>query len=233
MSIQGRLKSVRNDIASSPEVLVKELEGKFSISAQTIYSYENGRREPSLGYLEALVKYYDINPIWLLNGQGEKFLNKDGKILTSIPTNVDLENTVFIPIVDMNISAGHGSLVDAGKENAKDFISFTKEWLSKITSVDAKYLLGFIVKGDSMQGEINDGDVIIVNTLNNEMSNDGTYAINIDNKLYVKTLQQRPGGKIRVISANSKYEPFTVDLNTEYFNIIGNVVWSGGRRDVC
>lgn len=41
------------------------------------------------------------------------------------------------------------------------------------------------------------------------------------------------GNKIQVISKNTKYAPFTVDLNTEYFKIIGKVIWSGGERDVC
>ena len=48
-----------------------------------------------------------------------------------------------------------------------------------------------------------------------------------------KILQRMSGNKIQVISKNTKYAPFTVDLNTEYFKIIGKVIWSGGERDVC
>ena len=42
-----------------------------------------------------------------------------------------------------------------------------------------------------------------------------------------------PGNKIQVISKNTKYAPFTVDLNSEHFQIVGKVIWSGGKVDVC
>ena len=234
MSLQDRIKLIRSNIASSPEALADELEKKgFKISVPTIYSYEIGRRQPSVAFIDALVEHYQINPMWILRGQGEMFLNDEEKAKASIPANVDFDNIVFIPILNMNVSAGHGSLIDIEKESTKDYISFTKEWLSKITNTNPKHLVGFMVKGDSMQGEINDGDIVIVNTQNNEMSNDGTYAVSINNNMFVKRLQQRPGNEIKVISANPKYEPYTVSLENEHFQIIGNVVWAGVRMDVC
>jgi phage repressor protein C with HTH and peptisase S24 domain len=42
-----------------------------------------------------------------------------------------------------------------------------------------------------------------------------------------------PGNKVQVISKNTKYAPFTVDLDSEYFQIIEKVVWSGSKVDVC
>lgn len=91
----------------------------------------------------------------------------------------------------------------------------------------------FSVRGDSMLGQINDGDLIMVNDTMTELSNDGTYVVCIDNQLYVKILQRMPGNKIQVISKNTKYAPFTVDLNSEHFQIVGKVIWSGGKVDVC
>ena len=84
-----------------------------------------------------------------------------------------------------------------------------------------------------MLGQINDGDLIMVNDTMTELSNDGTYVVCIDNQLYVKILQRMPGNKVQVISKNTKYAPFTVDLDSEYFQIIGKVVLSGGKVDVC
>lgn len=232
MTLQERLKNLRRDLSLSVDKMASDLSEKgFNIASKTITGYESGLRQPSLSFLTGLVEVFEVNPYWVLTGTGSKFYSSEDS--SNMPGNVDLTNTIFIPIIDIKASAGHGALIEAEKENTKDFISFTKQWLSAITSTSAKYLVGFIVKGDSMQGEINDGDIIIVNTQLNEMSNDGTYAVNIDDKMYVKTLQQRPGNKVRVISANPKYEPYTVDLNTEYFNIIGKVIWSGGRKDIC
>ena len=231
-TIQDRLKKVRQELALTQENLANELINKgVKITSRTITAYESGDRQPSVNYLEALVKNYDINSQWLLLGAGEMFVQQAS--ISQAPANVNLGDLAFIPIINMNASAGHGSLISSEKETTKDYIAFTREWLSKITNTNPKYLVGFVVKGDSMQGEINDGDIIIVNTLNNEMSNDGTYAVTINDMMFVKRLQQRPGKEIKVISANPKYEPFSVDLNNDYFKIIGNVVWAGVRMDVC
>ena len=72
-------------------------------------------------------------------------------------------------------------------------------------------------------------EVVIVDNL----STDGTFAVNIDDQMYVKILQRMPGNKVQVISKNTKYAPFIVDLNIDHFKIIGKVIWSGGEKDVC
>ena len=59
MSLQERIRQIRSNIASSPEALADELEKKgFKISVPTIYSYEIGRRQPSVAFIDALVEYY-------------------------------------------------------------------------------------------------------------------------------------------------------------------------------
>ena len=231
-NLPNRLKKVRTELGFSIDQIAKELIKKdVKITARTIYAYESEERPPALPYLQALIDYYDINPEWLLSNRGEMFYSENTK--KSTPANIDISNMVFIPLLDMTTSAGYGSLINDDKVSTKEFISFTRTWLSKLTSTSEKYLVGFTVKGDSMQGDINDGDIIIVNTQYNNLSTDGTFAVNIDNQMYVKILQRMPGSKVQVISKNTKYAPFTVDLSTEYFKIIGKVIWSGGEKDVC
>ena len=231
-NLSNRLKQVRIELERSLEQLANELQVKgVKITARTIYAYESQERPPALPYIQALIEYYDLNPEYILSGRGEMFYSENYK--KSIPANVDISDMVFIPLLDMTASAGYGSLINDDNIATKEFISFTRTWLSKLTSTNEKYLIGFTVKGDSMQGDINDGDIIIVNTQYNDFSTDGTFAVNIDDQMYVKILQRIPGNKVQVISKNPKYAPFTVDLNTEYFKIIGKVIWSGGEKDVC
>ena len=230
-NLPNRLKKVRTELGFSIDQIANELiEKGIKITARTIYAYESEERPPALPYLQALIDFYDINPEWLLSNRGEMFYSESTK--KSAPANIDISNMVFIPLLDMTTSAGYGSLINDDKVSTKEFISFTRTWLSKLTSTSEKYLVGFTVKGDSMQGDINDGDIIIVNTQYNNLSTDGTFAVNIDDQMYVKILQRMPGNKVQVISKNTKYAPFTVDLNTEYFKIIGKVIWSGGEKDV-
>ena len=231
-NLPNRLKNVRNELGFSLEQIAEDLISKgVKITSRTIYAYESEERPPALPYLQALIDYYDINPEWLLSNRGEMFYSDTTR--KSAPANIDISNMVFIPLLDMTASAGYGSLINDENVSTKEYISFTKTWLSKLTATSEKYLLGFTVKGDSMQGDINDGDIIIVNTQYNNLSTDGTFAVNIDDQMYVKILQRMPENKVQVISKNPKYTPFTVDLNTEHFKIVGKVIWSGGEKDVC
>lgn len=229
-SMPDRLKRARAEIGCSVEELSRSLsENNIRISARTIYSYELGERQPSTMYLEALVRFYEINPFWLLGNSNEIFCTDSQHQVTY--TDVDMSNLIFLPLISMSPSAGAGSLIRE-KEMTKDFVAFAKKWLTNITVTSPNNLVLFTVKGDSMEGEISDGDLIMVNETMTDLSSEGTYVVSIDDKLYVKILQRIPGNKVQVISKNTKYAPFTIDLNTEYFKIIGKVIWSGGKSDV-
>ena len=57
---------------------------------------------------------------------------------------------------------------------------------------------------------------------------DGVYLVRLEDMIYVKRLQRLPNHKVKVISDNSIYEPFEVDLkNGDDFEILGKVlrVW--------
>ncbi len=228
-NLQYRIKKARTEHGLSVEEVSKKLaENGIKVSARTIYSYELNERQPSVMYLQALVDLFEVNPDWLLSGRGDVFPSETSS--AALPANVDLSQMVFLPLINMAASAGYGSLIQE-RELTKDFIAFAQKWLMDITVASPKHLMVFTVKGNSMAGEINDGDLIIVNETMNDLSNDGTYGVSIDDKLYFKLLQRIPGNKVQVVSKNPEYSPFTVDLETEHFKIIGKVIWSGGKKD--
>lgn len=229
-SMSDRLKHARMGIGCSVEEISKTLaENGIKISARSIYSYEIQERQPSTTYLQALVSIYEISPFYLLGTSNEIF-SADSEHQATY-SEVDMSNLIFLPLISMSPSAGAGSLIRE-KEMTKDFIAFAKKWLTNITVTSPNNLVLFTVKGDSMEGEISDGDLIMVNETMTDLSSEGTYVVSIDDKLYVKILQRIPGNKVQVISKNTKYAPFTIDLNTEYFKIIGKVIWSGGKSNI-
>lgn len=228
MTLQDRLKRFRTQVAASPDALCEELNKKgFKISAPTVYGYEGGQRQPSIAYIKSLVEHFDANPLWLLQGQGEMFLNEDDKFKASLSQNLDLNNIVFIPVINMDVSAGYGSLAEE-IEMTKDFISFGKTWLNNNINAPLDKLVVFRVKGDSMDngnGLIKDGSLVIADTSITEYKNDGIYVLGIEGALFVKRLQYLPG-KIRVKSDNPMYESFEINPNIDNVKIIGNVVYT-------
>lgn len=81
-----------------------------------------------------------------------------------------------------------------------------------------------------MTGVLNDGDHVLINHAK-KTGGDGLYVLRIGKNILVKRTQLKPNNQLLVTSANSVYEPFTVDLaNTEQdFEIIGKVEWFGRK----
>ncbi|KVO91157.1 hypothetical protein WK92_08555 [Burkholderia ubonensis] len=76
---------------------------------------------------------------------------------------------------------------------------------------------------------LQDGDNILVNHAVNSPQ-DGVYVIRIDGQVLVKQTQVLTGKKLRIVSVNTTYESYTVDLaedNQTDFEVIGKVVWFG------
>ena len=227
--LKDRLRKARTEHSMSLEEVAELFKSKGDkITPRTILAYELGDRQPSALYIQGLINYLDINPYWLLSDKGEIFNNNVQ--LQELPKNIDVSKMVFLPLMDMRLSAGYGAILQ-GSECVEDFVAFAEKWLSKITLTKPNNLLAFMVSGDSMEGDIHDGDLVIINTTMNDLSNDGTYAVCIDDKFYIKILQRIPGNKILVVSKNDKYKPFEVNLNSEHFKIIGKVIWSGCKTD--
>ena len=108
-------------------------------------------------------------------------VSEEDKSKANMPANIDLSNTVFIPVVNMDVSAGFGSLTEE-IESTKDFVFFGKDWIKKHISANVNNLVMFTVRGDSMDGgnsRIKNGSQIIVDTSVKEYINDGIYAIRI------------------------------------------------------
>lgn len=139
-------------------------------------------------------------------------------------------NIVFVPHIDLKVSAGYGSIIDE-INMTQDFMAFAKSWIIKNTHVSPESLVLFTVSGDSMDcptSSIKDGGLILVDKSITEFRNDGVYVIALDDALYVKRLQILPGKKLKVKSDNLNYDPFEVSLETDNFHIVGKVIWAGG-----
>lgn len=166
---------------------------------------------------------------WLLTGEGEPFPDQAAKNTVAYDTlgnPVDVEEFVFVPRYDIQAAAGHGRLV--GDEKPMFAMAFRRYWIENYVTRDTKNLSVISVKGDSMEGVLNDGDSILINH-GETVPRDGLYVLRINENLLVKRLQLMPGGIVNVISANEAYPAFEIDLNhlTDDVAIIGRVEWFG------
>lgn len=166
---------------------------------------------------------------WLLTGEGSPFPDSEAQKATATDTlgnPVDIDEFVFVPRYDIQAAAGHGQLV--GDEQPMFAMAFRRYWIENYVTRDIKNLSVISVKGDSMEGVLNDGDTILINH-GQTTPRDGLYVLRLNENLLVKRLQLIPGGIVNVISANEAYPTFEIDLKnpTDDVAIIGRVEWFG------
>ncbi len=151
---------------------------------------------------------------------------RSSDICDTMGNPVDLSEFVYVPRYDVKAAAGHGSALATGKPPLA--MAFRRYWVDNFLRVNPRDLAVISVKGDSMEGVLNDRDTILVNQADNRPGA-GLYVLRMDGELFVKRLQRLPEGRIEVSSANEAYRPFTIDMAAppSDFEIIGRVVWVG------
>jgi phage repressor protein C with HTH and peptisase S24 domain len=82
------------------------------------------------------------------------------------------------------------------------------------------------VMGDSMDPLLRDGDEILVDRTPRPFR-EGVHVVRLGEALHVKLLQAVPPERLRLISKNDAYEP--VDVAMADVDVVGRVVWKGGR----
>lgn len=135
-----------------------------------------------------------------------------------------LNNTNMISInfyEDISVSAGYGS---SNEEKVPIKMEFDKNFLEKILNIRKFDNLDIIrVTGDSMLPYIKDGELIIIERINDAKSGD-TVIANIDGELYIKRLKKTPFEKwLTLESENNEYPSIKLDTQEklEAFTIIG------------
>ena len=129
---------------------------------------------------------------------------------------------VAVPRLALDASAGPGAF--SAEEIAFDAFRFSRRWLREM-GLEGADLSAIRVEGDSMEPTLRSGDEIFVDR--NKRSGEGIHVIRIGDTLHVKQVQASAPGRITLISANEAYAP--IDLAREEVEVIGRVVWKGGR----
>ena len=171
------------------------------------------KRTGTTSYKE-LADFLEISPGAIQNWKTrnkipDKVLRQVDKILSDSALTVAQQavaDTVIIPQYDLTVSAGGGSYVIA--ENPIANFTFSRDWIIN-HGLHNKQLTIVPVKGDSMENELHDGDLLIVSVVEDMRdAREGVCVVRYDDEVFVKRVHydwQRKGYDI--ISDNEKYKP--------------------------
>ena len=129
---------------------------------------------------------------------------------------------IAVPRLPLDASAGPGSY--GAEEISVDAFRFSRRWLREM-GLEGADLTAIRVEGDSMEPLLRSGDEIFVDR--NKRAGEGIHVVRIGDALHVKQVQASAPGRIALISANDAYAP--IELAREDVEVIGRVVWKGGR----
>ena len=140
----------------------------------------------------------------------------------TVRRNAMSEEWVEVQRLPLDASAGPGSF--SAQEISFDVYRFSRKWLREM-GLEGADLSAIRVEGDSMEPLLRSGDEIFVDR--NKRAGEGIHVVRIDDALHVKQVLASAPGRIKLVSANEAYAP--IELDREEVEIIGRVVWKGGR----
>lgn len=211
---------------------IRSFAAECGISYGAMHKYFSGTTQPTLDNLVILSKTLNVSIEWLATGFNREAmsypvaLDSTNHALDVRGNEVDLSEFVFVPRYNVQAAAGYGSWND--NESPMFTVSFRKYWITNHLKADPKMLSVISVTGDSMEGVLNDKDVILINHGDKE-PREGIYVLRLDGQLIVKRVQRMPGSELYITSTNPAYKPYSIKLDNipDDFDVVGRVVWYG------
>lgn len=185
-------------------ITASELSRTLGVASSVIYAWKMRDSIPRADIAVKVAEALNTTVEYLINGTETGIINNRSR------------STFVVPVLNQELSAGKGDLLpeDDFVKGLIELPSFLREY--------GEHLAGLYVHGDSMSPTLENGDLVICNSLGWD-NEEGLYAIRFNGNGYVKRIQVG-AGKIIITSDNPKYKPIEEPSESENFEIIGKVL---------
>lgn len=200
----------------------KALGEAVGISQAAIQKIETGRAAQTTKLLD-IANALRVRPEWLSSGTGAMSADRESDKNPS-RTNQDVFR---VDILDLAVSAGPGIVNQEFVEILHSVEYAPAEARHMFDGRKAENIRIINVRGDSMSGTIEPGDLLFVDISVKSFDGDGIYAFLYDDTAHVKRLQKMKD-KLLVISDNKSYaawDPIEKDEMNRVF-VFGKVIGS-------
>ena len=194
---------------------VADLARAVGVSDNAIYKWVSGRGQPSMLSLVHLARAARVSIEWLATGHD-----------SSRGETTKEQADEYVPPV-RNPARASISRGSAQSRQIVDYLAFKEEWVRRCLDSDPQNIMLLEAMSNSMSPTIEEGDLMLVDLQDPHFRFDGVYMLRFGGELAVRRVQRRPDGKLIVRSDNPAYEPAIA--SAESINIVGHVIWSGGR----
>ncbi|WP_024551865.1 LexA family transcriptional regulator [Franconibacter helveticus 513] len=173
------------------------------VAQPTIWRLVNGNARGSTKIVE-IAKALGVRSDWLSTGSGP--MRDDGQKPVAVAAK---ENpSIFrIDVLDLAVSAGDGAVNNEFVEVLRSVEYSVEDARQMFNGRKASQIRIINVRGDSMSGTIEPGDLLFIDISVQKYDGDGIYAFLYDDTSHVKRLQMMKD-KLLVISDNKTYAPW-------------------------
>ena len=112
---------------------------------------------------------------------------------------------IRFPLMDDFVAAGSEGYAPDYPE-VVEYIDVSEEWAKRNIHASHAYVHVITARGDSMQGDLDDGDILFVDCSERYFRSDAIYVLNWQGRPLVKRLQARMDGSIVIKSTNPAYD---------------------------
>lgn len=170
-----------------------------------------------------LAQALGVNAEWLATGTGPMKVSSSPVQISDAP-KAD-PNYYRVDVLDVQASAGNGYLVSTDFIETIRAIEYTPEQARSLFGNRPSDAIKVItVRGDSMEGTIEPGDQIFVDSAIKHFDGDGVYVFVFGKTMHVKRLQMQKD-KLLVISDNKVYHPWYIEEeDQDQFHIMAKVL---------
>lgn len=180
----------------------EDSERKFArdvgVNDGTLRSVLKGTK-PSVDFVVTIAKAKGVSVGWLAAGEGERTSIDPSDHQTSTTVSIP-ESMVFVPVLDVQASAGNGAVVDA--EPQTGVMALRRDMLRSLGISSTGSLKILEARGNSMEPLIRAGDLLLVDTSIDRVEDEGVYVFRRGSTVIVKRLRLTVMGGVELVSDN-------------------------------
>lgn len=140
------------------------------------------------------------------------------------------QDEILIPQYDVRAAMGHGQVPADYNEAVRNLVVREETLREKGVTYSSATALAMITGwGQSMEGTINDKDLVIVDRGINEFIGEGIYVVTWHQELYIKRMMRLDEDHFRLISDNPHYENQTARMDDVTIHAKVLLIWNAKK----
>jgi phage repressor protein C with HTH and peptisase S24 domain len=200
-----------------------ELARRLHITQGTIAKLASGVAQGST-HLHRIARELQTTPAYLTGESDDPTV--DALPLPTPELIAEQLDQVMLPRLEIGYSMGGGSVFEDYHEVGR--MPFPREWLRPLMRGSFAELFLAKGEGDSMMPTLLDGDDVIIDTAQKQISQqDRIWAVAYGDLGMIKRVRRLPGGTYQLNSDNPAVTP--IEANDDEMHVVGRVVWVGRK----